>query len=106
MKMKFYTMAFLASFVLFSCVSPKQLRQAEARYGELNGAYAELQGKYRTLEEELNKSKNQISNLQTQKQSADALLNTTNTQLDYVKQTNNLVLNQLKDLSVVTGAQA
>ena len=59
MKMKFYTMAVLASFILFSCVSPKQLRQAEARYGELNGAYAELQGKYRTLEEELNKSKNQ-----------------------------------------------
>ncbi|MDP1972274.1 MAG: OmpA family protein, partial [Sediminibacterium sp.] len=47
-----------------------------------------------------------ISNLQTQKQSADALLNTTSSQLDYVKQTNNLVLNQLKDLSVVTGAQA
>ena len=106
MKMKFYTMAVLASFILFSCVSPKQLRQAEARHGELNGAYAELQGKYRTLEEELNKSKNQISNLQTQKQSADALLNTTSSQLDYVKQTNNLVLNQLKDLSVVTGAQA
>jgi chemotaxis protein MotB len=106
MKMKIYTFAALASFTLFACVSPKQMRQAEARYGELNGAYAELQGKYRNLEEELNKSKNQISNLQTQKQSAEVLLNTTNTQLDYVKQTNNVVLNQLKDLSVVTGAQA
>ena len=106
MKMKIYTLAALASVSLFACVSPKQLRQAEARYGELNGAYAELQGKYRNLEEEFNKAKNQISNLQTQKQSVEAQLGTTNSQLDYVKQTNNLVLNQLKDLSVVTGAQA
>lgn len=106
MKMKFYPLAVLASMSLFACVSPKQLRQAEARYGELNGAYAELQGKYRNLEEEFNKAKNQISNLQTQKQSVEAQLGTTNTQLDYVKQTNSMVLNQLKDLSVVTGAQA
>ncbi|TAG12838.1 MAG: hypothetical protein EAZ35_10035 [Sphingobacteriia bacterium] len=106
MKMKLYTFAALLSLALFSCVSPKQLKQAEAKFGELNGAYAELQGKYRALEEELNKSKNQNSNLATQKAALEAQLASSDKQLDYVKQNNNTVLNQLKDLSVVTGAQA
>lgn len=106
MKMKLYALAALAVFTLFACVSPKQLKQAEAKYGELNGAYAELQGKYRALEEELNKSKNQTTIVSTQKAAVEAQLASTNSQLDYVKQNNNTVLNQLKDLSVVTGAQA
>ena len=55
MNLKLYTLAAAGSILIFSCVSPKQLKQAEAKYTELNGAYAELQGKYRALQDDLNK---------------------------------------------------
>jgi chemotaxis protein MotB len=91
---------------MFSCVSPKQLKQSEAKYTELNGAYAELQGKYRALQDDINKSNNDNDKLATQKAALDAQIAGLNGQLDYLKQNNNTVLNQLKDLSVVTGSQA
>ena len=37
----------LLSTVLFSCVSSKKFKQAEAKYAQLNGAYAEAQAKLR-----------------------------------------------------------
>ena len=42
MKIRNYVVLGLSSVLLFSCVSQKQMRQAEAKYGELNGAYLEL----------------------------------------------------------------
>lgn len=106
MNIKLYTFAAIASFALFSCVSPKQLRQSEAKYAELNGAYAELQGKYRALQDEMNKSNNDKDKLATQKAALESQIAGLNNQLEYLKQNNNTVLNQLKDLSVVTGSQA
>ncbi len=106
MNIKLYSIAAIASFAMFSCVSPKQLKQSEAKYTELNGAYAELQGKYRALQDDINKSNNNNDKLATQKAALDAQIAGLNAQLDYLKQNNNTVLNQLKDLSVVTGSQA
>ena len=106
MNIKLYSIAAIASFAMFSCVSPKQLKQSEAKYTELNGAYAELQGKYRALQDDINKSNNNNDKLATQKAALDAQIAGLNGQLDYLKQNNNTVLNQLKDLSVVTGSQA
>ncbi|MDP1844789.1 MAG: OmpA family protein [Sediminibacterium sp.] len=106
MKIKLYSIASIVSFALFSCVSPKQLKQSEAKYAELNGAYAELQGKYRALQDDINKSNADKDKLATQKTALESQIATLNNQLDYLKQNNNTVLNQLKDLSVVTGSQA
>ena len=39
MKFRNYVGLCLSALMLFSCVSQKQMRQAEAKYGELNGAY-------------------------------------------------------------------
>ena len=82
------------------------MRQAEAKYGELNGGYLELQGKYRTLQDEQNKCNNQVSELNTKKSALESSNADLKSQIDYLKQNNNTVLNQLKDLSVVTGSQA
>ncbi|MDP1844536.1 MAG: OmpA family protein [Sediminibacterium sp.] len=106
MNIKLYSIAAIVSFALFSCVSPKQLKQSEAKYAELNGAYAELQGKYRALQDDINKSNADKDKLATQKTALESQIATLNNQLDYLKQNNNNVLNQLKDLSVVTGSQA
>ena len=106
MKIRNYVVLGLSSVLLFSCVSQKQMRQAEAKYGELNGAYLELQGKYRTLQDEQNKCNNQVSELNTKKSALESSNADLKSQIDYLKQNNNTVLNQLKDLSVVTGSQA
>jgi len=106
MKLKNYVLFILGATLLFSCVSPKQLKQAEARYGELNGAYAELKEKYKTLQDEQNKCNNLVADLNTKKGALENTNADLKGQIDYLKQNNNTVLNQLKDLSVVTGSQA
>lgn len=106
MKLKNYVLLVLGATFLFSCVSPKQLKQAEARYGELNGAYAELKDKYKALQDEQNKCNNQVADLTTRKGALENANADLKSQIDYLKQNNNTVLNQLKDLSVVTGSQA
>ncbi|MGG2334297.1 hypothetical protein, partial [Salmonella enterica] len=82
------------------------LKQAEAKYTELNGAYAELQGKYRALQDDLNKANNEITALNAKKAAAENQISTLNSANDLLKQNNNAVLNQQKDLSVISGSQA
>ena len=51
MKSKIFLALALISLGAFSCVSPKKLQEAEAKYGQLNGAYADLQSKYRDAQD-------------------------------------------------------
>ncbi len=106
--MKNFTLFFylLLSVVLFSCVSPKQLKQSEAKYQQLNGAYLDQQNKLRELQGELNNSKNDNEILLNKKASLESQMVDLNKQIDFLKQNNNQVLNQLKDLSVISNAQA
>lgn len=106
MKTRNYLVLGMASLFLFSCVSQKKMRQAEAKYGELNGAYAELKEKYKACQDDQTDYKSKISALNTQKSALESSNADLKNQIDYLKQNNNTVLNQLKDLSVVTGAQA
>jgi chemotaxis protein MotB len=110
MKAKIYILLAAAPFLLYSCVSTKKLEAEQAKYAELSGNYLALQQKYRDEQDEvkrlkalLDKANSQYTDLKT---SSDASLASLNSQIDFLKQNNNTVLNQLKDLSVVTGAQA
>lgn len=106
MKTRNYLVLGVASLFLFSCVSQKKMRQAEAKYGELNGAYAELKEKYKACQDDQTDYKSKIASLNTQKSALESANSDLKNQVDYLKQNNNTVLNQLKDLSVVTGSQA
>lgn len=106
MKTRNYLVLGVASLFLFSCVSQKKMRQAEAKFGELNGAYAELKEKYKACQDDQTDYKSKISALNTQKSALESSNADLKNQIDYLKQNNNTVLNQLKDLSVVTGSQA
>jgi chemotaxis protein MotB len=106
MKLSVYLFIAVASAALFSCVSPKKLEVEKAKYVELSGNYLALQGKYRDLQDELKTAKNKIGDLDTRKSGLESQIADLNKQIDYLKQNNNTVLNQLKDLSVVTGSQA
>ncbi|MBI2272502.1 MAG: hypothetical protein EPO58_16815 [Chitinophagaceae bacterium] len=110
MKSKIYLLMAMGSLAIFSCVSPKKLEEEKAKYTELSGNYLALQAKYRDLQDELKRCQNEstarISDLTTRKAALESQIADMTKQIDYLKQNNNTVLNQLKDLSVVTGAQA
>ena len=110
MKSKIYVLIAMGSLAVFSCVSPKKLGEEKAKYTELSGNYLALQAKYRDLQDELKRCQNEstarISDLNTRKAALESQIADMTKQIDYLKQNNNTVLNQLKDLSVVTGAQA
>ncbi|HVZ24476.1 MAG TPA: OmpA family protein [Sediminibacterium sp.] len=107
---KSYLLAGVLSVAMFSCVSTKKLDQEKAKYTELSGNYLDLQGKYRDLQDELKKCQAdataKIAELNTRKTALEEQIEDLKKQNDYLRQNNNTVLNQLKDLSVVTGAQA
>jgi chemotaxis protein MotB len=106
MKSKIFLALAIVSLGAYSCVSPKKLQESEAKVAQLNGAYAELQGKYRDAEDALQKSKSDADKATDKSKSLQATIDDLNKQVDYLKANNNVVLNQLKDMSVVTGAQA
>lgn len=100
----------ISSATLFSCVSKKKVQeiqaQAATKYDDLNKAYLKKESDL-TACLEASKQKGQLADDATAK---NKLLQTEidglNKQIDFLKQNNNQVLGQLKDLSVITGAQA
>ncbi|MEN9696800.1 MAG: hypothetical protein RLZ56_221 [Bacteroidota bacterium] len=106
MKSKIFLALAIVSLGAYSCVSPKKLQESEAKVAQLNGAYAELQGKFRDAEDALKKTKTDAEKAADKSKSLQATIDDLNKQVDFLKANNNVVLSQLKDMSVVTGAQA
>jgi chemotaxis protein MotB len=114
MKLKVYLIAAITSAALFSCVSPKTLEEEKAKYQQLSGDYLALQGKYRDLQDELKKCNTSLDKVNNQvvpdlngkKSALEAQIADLLKQIDYLRQNNNVVLGQLKDISAITGSQA
>ena len=106
MKSKFFLALAIISLGAYSCVSPKKLQEAEAKYGQLNGAYADLQGKYRDAQDQAAKAKNETDKSNFVSKTMQGTIDDLNKQIEFLKKNNNVVLNQLQDMSVVSGAQA
>ncbi|WP_298390170.1 OmpA family protein [Hydrotalea sp.] len=98
--------ALSTAVLLFACVSPKKLKQSEEKYNQLNGAYLEMQQKYRDCQGNLSANDDQIKGLQNQKGILIGQIDDLNKQIDFLKQNNTQVLNQLKDMSVISASQA
>lgn len=86
----------LCSVFLFSCVSTKKYKAEQARYESLNKEFARLQSDLKNCEDF---SARQKANMQTE---LDALRK----ENAFLKENNTNVLNQLKDLSVLSATQA
>lgn len=96
----------VSSLFLFSCVSSKKFKTAQADY-------AALDAKYKTLQGDLSDCSTEKSTLTRQKETLErelALMNTKvkdlNSQVDFLKANNTSALKQLEDLSVITASQA
>jgi len=99
MKLK-QTLFFAAfSLFLFSCVSSKKFKAAQAKIDSLTAANAKLAGDLKNCNDLTANDANQRSALQNQ---IDAL----NKQIDFLKQNHDATLKQLQDLSVISGSQA
>jgi chemotaxis protein MotB len=106
MKSKIFLALAIVTIGAYSCVSPKKLQESETKVAQLNGAYADLQAKLRATEDELNKSKSSNDKTNEKVKSAQSTIDELNKQIEFLKANNNVVLSQLKDMSVVSGAQA
>ncbi len=96
-----------SSIILFgACVSPKKLRTAEAKYNQLDSAYVAKQNELRECQGNMKNLNDQASDFAKQKAALQARIDDLNNQIGYLKQNSTRVLDQLKDLSVVSGSQA
>lgn len=101
--MNYALLAIAGTVLMFSCVSPKKLREAEAKYTQLNGAYLEAQAKLRDCE---STTKDSSAEFARRRAAYESQIKALNDQVDFLKQNNNQVLGQLKDLSVISSSQA
>jgi len=93
----------IASLTLFSCVSSKKYKQAQARYDELN---VKMTGDLNNCNTEKANVTKERDDLKTQNESLNSRVADLNKQIDYLKESNTTVLKQLQDLSVVSSSQA
>lgn len=101
------TLLFTSSFILLgACVSPKKLRTAEAKYNQLDSAYVAKQNELRECQGNIKNLNTQADDYAKQKAALQAKIEDLNNQISFLKKNNTQVLDQLKDLSVVSGAQA
>jgi chemotaxis protein MotB len=89
----------LIALTFASCVSKKKLAAEQAKYNELNGFYTQVQKDLQACRDEEQAAARRRAQLETD---IDAL----NKQIAFLKENNNTVLNQLKDLSVISTSQA
>jgi len=89
----------VSTVFLFSCVSTKKFKQAQADYATLQGQYTQLQGNL----DDCNTAKNQLT---SQKAGLENDIANLNKQIDLLKQNNTQALKQLEDMSVISSSQA
>jgi len=92
-----------SSLLLFSCVSTKKFKAAQAaaqaRFDSLSAEYAKLQG-------DLKNCNDQTADLTKQKTDLQGKVDDLNKQVAFLKDNNTQALKQLEDLSVISSAQA
>jgi chemotaxis protein MotB len=92
-------LAGLVAVSMASCVSSKKLKKEEAKYAELNGFYVQVQN-------DLKKCRDDEETAARKRAQLESDLENANKQVAFLKENNNTVLNQLKDLSVISSTQA
>lgn len=82
-----------------SCVSRKQLKSEQDKYAKLNSFYMQVQ-------DDLKKCRDEEAEASRRKALLETEIAGLNKQIDFLKENNNTVVNQLKDLSVISSSQA
>ena len=97
--MKNFILLLVFSILLISCVSTKKYKIELARVSMLDSLNARLRGDLAGCED-------RVAEAARQKSLSDAEIANLNKQISFLKENNTTVLNQLKDLSVISNSQA
>jgi len=106
MKLHHLVLPVAASVLLFSCVSSKKFKTAQAQYGELQTKYTQLQVDLSNCNDAKADLNRQKSSLENDNASLNDRIGDLNKQIDFLKANNTSALRQLQDLSVITSSQA
>lgn len=101
--MKSFVLAAGCSLLLFSCVSSKKYKEAQA---SAKANSDQLNAKLTSVQGDLNNCNTDKANLQSQNTDLNNKLAELNKQVDFLKQNNTQALKQLEDLSVISASQA
>lgn len=99
MKYLLFPLSGFLVIIFGSCVSKKKLQQAQARYNQLDSFYVKVQQDLKTCRDEEEASARRRAQLEAE---AQALYK----EIAFLKENNSQMINQLKDLSVISSAQA
>lgn len=99
MKLTNFLILGFISIMLFSCVSKKKFNAEVVRYEQLTAQHTQLQNDLKACQDAGTESARKRAQLESE-------LEALNKQLAFMKENNTTVLNQLKDLSVLSATQA
>jgi chemotaxis protein MotB len=99
MKVQSFLALCISTALFTSCVSNKKLKGEQEKYAKLNSYYMQVQ-------DDLKKCRDEDAEAARQKALLEAQITGLNKQIDFLKENNNTVVNQLKDLSVISNSQA
>jgi chemotaxis protein MotB len=97
-----YPLFLVSAFIVLSfasCVSKKKLQQAQVRYNQLDSFYVKVQQDLKACRDEEEASARRRAQLEAE---AQALYK----EIAFLKENNSQMINQLKDLSVISSSQA
>lgn len=95
-----YLLIFCFSAAFFtSCISKKKLLAEQDKYARLNTFYMQVQDDLKKCREDETEAAKKRALLETE-------IAGLNKQIDFLKENNNTMINQLKDLSVISNSQA
>jgi chemotaxis protein MotB len=92
--------------LFFSCVSSKKFKKSQADYTALQTQYTQLQGNLNNCNDAKAELGQQKASLENDKSNLNSRIADLNKQIDFLKQNNTTVLQQLQDLSVMSSSQA
>lgn len=99
MKLQHLVFVCISAILFTSCISKKKLLAEQDKYAKLNTFYMQVQDDLKKCREDEAEAAKKKALLETEMAGL-------NKQLDFLKENNNTILNQLKDLSVISGSQA
>ena len=99
MKLQHFLIVCFSAISLTSCISKKKLIAEQDKYAKLNTFYMQVQ-------DDLKKCRDDEAESARKKAALEAEITGLNKQIDFLKENNNTIVNQLKDLSVISSSQA